>query len=81
MHGYDGLGSEGGTGARFCEADTSLAVSSFFDFMLTATKGLAASTGLLLKVSNVSIMMITTTFTILVETVFSENMFCAILEM
>ena len=80
MHGNPGLGSEGRTGARFSEADTSLAVSSFFDFMMTATKGRAASTGLLLKMSNVSIMIIITTFKILVETVFFQNMFCSILE-
>ena len=68
------LGAERGTGARTLETGTTLAVSSLFDFM--TTKSLVVSTGLLLTMNNVSIMIITT-FT-MVETVFSENMFCSI---
>ena len=73
-----GLGAEDGVGALTCETDTilgCLAVSSILDFM-PATKGLVASKGLLLTMSNVSIMIITT-FT-MVETVFSDNIFCSI---
>ena len=70
-----GLGAEGGVGARTCETDTTLlAVSSLYDFM-TTTKSLLVSTGLLLTMNNVSIMIITA-FT-RVETVFTETMFCS----
>ena len=69
------LGAGRGTGARTLETGTTLAVSSLFDFMTTKSL-LVVSTGLLLTMNNVSIMIITT-FT-MVETVFSENMFCSI---
>ena len=65
------LGAGRGTGARTLETGTTLAVSSLFDFM--TTKSLVVSTGLLLTMNNVSIMIINT-FT-MVEKIFSEIMF------